>query len=210
VELAIDCICNCAFAACECAFPSGRDQQFCIDQIQAALCNGEVLAGWTQGSPVLPDVSFPDGGFAFDDALSGMWVAPPFSTSLVYTMTGPAKFTAILDFPTGFQNKFEVVTSTQSLGSFGPGEPVLFPGLGVTTFTISGIAPQVDTKDPTAFPLRLAYDQATADFTMRPAPEPGAGVGTLSVLGALAGLRPAREKSRAASPHGAATPQSVR
>ena len=51
----------------------------------------------------------------------------------------------------------------------------------VDFFTVSGIAPLVDAASPTAFPTYLAFNRATASFTMTPVPE-----SSTLLLGALA------------------------
>jgi hypothetical protein len=46
------------------------------------------------------------------------------------------------------------------------------PGGGVSSFEIFGIKPKVDSADGGAFPLQLAFNTASANFTMRAVPEP--------------------------------------
>ena len=88
---------------------------------------------------------------------------------LISTMTGGSLFTNILDFPTGFDDTFEIFAGGSLLGSFGPGDSVdftSFAGGGVSEFLVRGINPLVDVENPAGFPLQLAYNTPTADFVM--------------------------------------------
>lgn len=149
--------------------------------VAASNCNttgkrptNPVLPTQTQRPPSQPPI------FRFFD-LSALWFDPPIATGYQYTMTGPALFTAVLDFPTGIDadNLFTVSVGNVVLGQFGPGQPVRFAeyasqlgaslvrGVGVTSFNISGIAPARETEDPTAFPIQLEFDLPSAAFTMQ-------------------------------------------
>jgi hypothetical protein len=112
------------------------------------------------------------------------WVDPPLAFGYEYQMLSDSNFTAILDFPTGFADQFTVsVGDTPLPGSFGPGDSVVFPP-DTRTFRITGINPLVDADRPDAFPIRLVFDTARADFTMRPLVEPAPPTGRqLSFLG---------------------------
>lgn len=124
--------------------------------------------GSSQESPVLPD-GMSDGSFNFVGVVTGAWVDPPVAEGFRYTMTSDSLFTQIEDFPTGFPTPFTVSVNGEVLGEFGPGDSVdftQFPGGGVKEFTIGGLTPLVDPENPLAFPLKLAFDDDTADFTM--------------------------------------------
>lgn len=118
---------------------------------------------------------------------SGCWIDPPISSSFVYSMTNSARFTDIVDFPSGFGSSIKVSVAGSSLGLFGPGDSVDFtgfPGGGVTEFTVSGIYPGADLGSAEAFPIQLAFDSASAAFTMT-----SAAPGTVPTLAwPLAGL----------------------
>lgn len=140
----------------------------------AAITNPPV--GASQQVPILPSFVH-ENTFTFSDVQSGQWVDPPSAYGFEYQMTDGSKFTSIMDFPTGFAEKFTITTGGMVLGAFGPGEAVDFSGLpggGVSSFRVTGIDPTVDPENPTAFPLRLSFDTASADFTMSPisVPEP--------------------------------------
>jgi len=190
-DVTVRCICQCGFAACECSLGGLGYAELCVNTI-AQICNDN-LTGILQSSPVLPNVTSP-GRFQFENAISGMWVDPPPTDGFFYTMTGDSLFTSILEFPTGFSQPFIVRVGEQELGSFVPGNSVSFEsfaGGGVDAFEISGIAPEVDSEDPAAFPLRLSYNTAAADFIMT-APEPGA----LSLGGAALAVLALRRRGR--------------
>ena len=97
------------------------------------------------------------------------------------------------DFPPGFTSPFTVEANGQNLGSYSPGQIVDFTQFstgGVSNFRVTGINPLVDPANPTVFPLKLAFNTPTANFTMQgltPAitavPEPG----TLALLAMAAG-----------------------
>jgi hypothetical protein len=86
-------------------------------------------------------------------------------------MASDSLFTKVLDFPTGFQNAFSVSAGGISLGQFAPGQNVdfgSFPGGGVSSFRVTGIAPLVDASNPAAFPIKLEFKTQTASFVMLP------------------------------------------
>jgi hypothetical protein len=132
--------------------------------------------GWTQETPVMPTVDLPD-RWRFTDIPSGRWVDPPTAYGFQYTMLGDALFTEVLDFPTGIDddNLFTISVGEQVLGEFSPGESVSFLdllGTGVAEFRITDINPLVDPEDPSAFPLKLAFDAEKASFDMMALTEP--------------------------------------
>jgi len=165
--------------------------------------------GSTQENPILPDL-INDQTWVFTNVPTGQWVDPPMASGFEYTMTSNSLFTSILDFPNGIDsdNLFEVLVAGMSLGQFGPGQTVDFTsysGGGVSGFTIAGINPAVDGGDPTAFPLKLAFNTPTASFTMQPiqasgaqpVPEPASMLGIMA-FGALGGGRLLKRKKQAA------------
>jgi hypothetical protein len=120
-------------------------------------------------TPLLP-TSSTGGTFVFNAAPSRQWFDPPATDGYFYEMTGGSLFTSILGFPTGFTSPFEVYSGGSYLGSFSPGDTLSFSGGGVSSFTIKGIDPTVDSGDPLAFPLQLEFNTPTADFTMTALP----------------------------------------
>lgn len=139
--------------------------------------------GEYQQAPIPPSATPSSGepGFVFENSTSGLWFDPPITTEYTYSMLSLGSlFTAILDFPTGFEDPFEVVVDGVSLGHYLPGEMADFsgfPGGGVSEFVVRGINPGVDVEDAAGFPLRLAFNTPTANFVMIPTgivPEPSA------------------------------------
>src|SRR5262249_21952620 len=121
----------------------------------------------------------------------GGWYDPATASGYTYAMTGQSLFTEILNFPSGFDQPFDVTSPGCSIpGSFSPGDSVDFVSLcghGVSQFSVTGIDPTFDPSNPTAFPIQLLFDTPTADFVAAPlgpagpvpAPEPT----TLALLG---------------------------
>ncbi len=138
-------------------------------------------AGESPSAPILPVIR--PGFFQCLICSSGGWIDPEAAYGYTYQMLGGSLFTGILDFPTGFSNQFMVVADGVILGSFGPGQGVTFPGSGTVAFTILGIEPAVDSTDPGAFPLRLAFNTPTASFAMTPISTPEPAPITLLSLG---------------------------
>ena len=131
------------------------------------------LPGSTQAAALLPASQTTNGNgtttWLIADAPSGKWVDPPVATTCDFAMTETSLFTKVLDFPTGFADEFTVIAEGATLGTFGPGEPCDFVSLlghGVSAFRITDINPGADPDSPTAFPIQLEYDTATASFTM--------------------------------------------
>jgi hypothetical protein len=132
--------------------------------------------GWTQDNPVMPTVTEP-GTWIFDDVPSGRWVDPPTAYGFRYTMLEDSLFTDILDFPIAIDddNLFTISVGDTILGEFSPGESVNFVSLlghGVSEFAITDINPLVDPEDPSAFPLKIAFNTEQADFKMEAIPAP--------------------------------------
>ncbi|WP_228055831.1 hypothetical protein [Lusitaniella coriacea] len=150
--------------------------------------------GWTQDNPILPQI-VESGQWIFEDVPSRHWFDPPTAYGSCYTMLDDSLFTEILDFPIGIDedNSFKISVDDTTLGEFSPGENVDFISLlggGVSSFTLTEIDPLIDTEDPSAFPLQLAFNTKTADFKMealsKPStvPEPRTMMGLL-VLGLI-------------------------
>lgn len=157
---------------------------------RALLANGQAINDWmwsdqwlvnsgqTQDNPILPTRSEAN-IWIFEDAPSRRWFDPPTTYGFRYTMSGNSLFTEILDFPIGIDddNAFTISVNDKVLGAFSPGQNVNFVSLlgqGVSEFNLTDINPYVDAGDPTAFPLKLAFDTATADFEMKAIPAPAA------------------------------------
>lgn len=126
--------------------------------------------GNTQDNPFLPDRIGDNGGiWWFDRVPSRRWFDPPTTFGFGYEMESDSLFASILDFPTGFDAPFTVSVGDEVLGQFLPGQTTSFIdilGEGVSHFTVTGISPTVDSSDPTAFPLKLAFDTDYASFQM--------------------------------------------
>jgi hypothetical protein len=105
---------------------------------------------------------------------SGLWYDPPLALGFDFVQTGSSLFTEIVSLPVGIDGDgmFEVEVGTQSLGQFAAGSGVDFRqilgGNGVAAFRIVGIDPAVDSTDAAVFPVQLAFDTPTAEFTMIP------------------------------------------
>jgi len=127
--------------------------------------------GGCQSNQMMPDFADPGAGFfEFSNVGTGLWYDPPGASGYEYTMTDDSLFTDILNFPGGFDGPFQVETEGNDLGIFGPGESVDFEALvghGVSQFSITGISPETDPSDPGAYPIHLAFDVATASFSMQ-------------------------------------------
>lgn len=165
------------------------------DQVKTEIEKMELRGANNQNQPIWPVPTGGGEGFDFQNSLGRSWIDPPSVDGYTYTMNGSSLFTRILDFPTGFDQGFEVLVDGTLLGTFGPGDEVDFVSLlggGVEEFTVQGISPLVEEGDPTAFPLQLQYNTDTASFTMTPIPEPAAW--TLAVLAGLVGMSRRRRR----------------
>ena len=179
--------------------------------MQVFLSSGEALyvadrtgmgassPGDSQANPILPD-DIVDGVYTFTNAPSDTWIDPPTQNGFRYEMTGGSRFTGILDFPDGFGVPFRVVANDQELGAFGPGDALVFPGGGVTSFEVLDIEPGFDPTDSEAFPLRLAFDTPTASLQMTAVPEPGGPASAVGALLTLCGLHARAGAARLSSP----------
>lgn len=126
--------------------------------------------GSSQNNPILPDITDKN-RFIFRDVPSGRWYDPPTTYGFRFLMTSDSLFTGILDFPTGIDrdNLFTLSVGNQLIGEFSPNKSVDFVALfgqGVSEFTITGIDPLVDATNPTALPIKLAFNTETANFEM--------------------------------------------
>jgi hypothetical protein len=181
-----------------------QQQQFSLSG-NGALVTGPVGDGSSAASPILPTAVVP-GGFSFNTVTSGRWYDPPAASGFEYDMTGGSLFTDVLDFPGGFGQPFAVTVDGNLLGTFSPGQSVHFAdysgplggslvgGQGVDHFTISGINPLADAGDPSAFPLQLGFNTATASFNMTAVPEPSLALSCAAALLLLA-TRPSKTRS---------------
>lgn len=128
------------------------------------------IPGSSQNNPILPDITDKN-RFIFRNVPSGLWYDPPTTYGFSFLTTSDSLFTEILDFPVGIDNDnlFTVSVGNQILGEFSPSKSVDFVALfgqGVSEFTITGIDPLVDATNPTAFPIKLAFNTETANFEM--------------------------------------------
>lgn len=134
---------------------------------------GNGCLGSTQFAPILPGSIDSLGNMSFTGAPTRHWFDPPLAHGYAFVSTGAARFSQILSFPDNVDadNTFIVRSGGHVLGTFHSGQGVNFvslTGAPVTSFEIYGISPPVDDLSPGAFPIKLAFDQATADFTMTP------------------------------------------
>jgi hypothetical protein len=128
--------------------------------------------GQAQGLPDHP-CAYQYPTFQFCNGRTGRWFDPPLAIGYDFQQTGSSLFTDILALPVGIDGDglFEVQVGNQSLGQFAQGTGVSFVqllGNGVPSFRIVGIDPAKDSTDVEAFPVKLAFNTPTADFTMTP------------------------------------------
>lgn len=143
---------------------------FAIVQSTSGMMTGTstcALQGDTQQFPVIPEV-----GYQFANAPTAQWFDPPLALGYEFQQTGASLFNGILTLPIGIDGDglFEVQVGNQSLGQFAEGAGVDFVQLlggGVPSFRIIGIDPAIDAVDG-CFPVKLAFDTPSADFTMTP------------------------------------------
>jgi hypothetical protein len=160
--------------------------------------------GSSQANPVLPDVIEND-RFIFRGGRSGNWFDPPMTPGFRYEMLSNSLFTQVLNLPVGIDSDetFAVLVGDVLLGQFRSNQSVDFVALlggGVSEFTIAGIDPLVNSQDPIAFPVRLAFNTETADFSMQPVstaavPEPASLFGMLVAGASGVSLRLRQKKS---------------
>lgn len=155
---------------------------------------GGVETGTTPENPVLPIVDLDPVTnapiFEFPAPVSGRWYDPPFADGFVYALTGGATFDKLTAPPLslGFAGPFTLSSGGTMLGTISAGGDFLFAP-GVTSFTLSGIAPGIDFASPgfsTAFPAYLEWTGAASALTITPTfpagtvfPPPGGGGGAI-------------------------------
>ena len=142
-------------------------------QFDSALFLG---AGSSQSVPI---IGVPSGGdvprWEFVNVPSNAWFDPPLTDAFLFETVDDAHFDKIVSLPKGFAEPFEILVGDRSLGVFTDEESIDFVrllGAGVSSFKIKNIAPLVDSRDATAFPIQLAFDRETASFSMTPLPIP--------------------------------------
>ena len=143
--------------------------------VEIVLLDNVSYPGGPDSSPTNPNPprpcpdGVPAGTFCFTPptAIGPAWYDPPVTNAFDFS-SQDAKFTSINDFPSGFAAPFIVSTGGAVLGSFMPGQSVIFPNGGVHEFRISGILPSVDGGNPYAFPINLSLDKVGVVFTMTP------------------------------------------
>jgi len=119
----------------------------------------------SQDVPLLPTFNPETGIFQFRDGISGAFYDPPAASGFDYAITSPGSLFTKITFPTGFGSNLMVSSGGTSFGTFGPGDMLNFSS-GVSSFSLTGIAPPVDPSDPLAFPLQLEFNTPTASFDM--------------------------------------------
>jgi len=119
----------------------------------------------SQDVPLLPTFNPESGVFQFRDVISGAWMDPPAASGFDYAITSLGSLFTKITFPTGFGSNLMVSSGGTSFGTFGPGDMLNFSS-GVSSFSLTGIAPPVDPNDPLAFPLQLEFNTPTASFDM--------------------------------------------
>jgi REJ domain. len=123
------------------------------------------FVGSSPTDPILPN-SIEDGVFVFQFPLGGNWYDPPFAGGFTYSLTGGETFSEVGAPPASFGfGPVDVVVGGAILATLNPGEHFLFAP-GVTTFSLQGISPLVDTADPTAFPTFLDFTGTPTSLTM--------------------------------------------
>lgn len=151
-----------------------------------AVFNDGLLVESRDGSREHPYLPYPVNGASEFPSLPPGYYDPAAASGFNYQLADGARFTRAFDFPTGFNGPFTVLVDGQVVGQYAAGDTVdfsSFPGGGVTSFTVKGINPTVDSSDPLAFPLGLDFDRATAIVTMVAVPEPS--TWALAAFGAL-------------------------
>lgn len=137
---------------------------------------GGVETGTTAENPVLPIVELDPITkapiFEFPAPVSGRWYDPPFADGFVYALTGGATFEKLIAPPLslGFAGPFTLSSGGTALGTISAGGEFLF-GSGISSFTLSGIAPGIDFESPgfsTAFPAYLEWTGTASALTVTP------------------------------------------
>ena len=146
--------------------------------------------GSSQINPHMPtDANYNDGNPLLMFTLSNLdpangWFDPPTADAYDFHAR-EGLFTAIADFPAGFDDAFTVTINGTNYGPFSPGQSMSFasfPGGGISDFTVSGISPDADRRYPLSFPIKLNFNTPDPEFTMTPMPEPS----SLALVGMLA------------------------
>ncbi|MBL1177193.1 PEP-CTERM sorting domain-containing protein [Pantanalinema sp. GBBB05] len=157
--------------------------------------------GSSQDYPILPE-AIKSGEWVFWNAPSGKWFDPPITPGFRYQMLSNSLFNS-LGLPIGIDGDdlFTISVGNLVLGQFNSHQSIDFVsllGTGVSEFTITAINPLVSAQDPAAFPVRLAFDTATADFSMTAIEDNSAAVPEpSSILGLLlAGITGTKLKRR--------------
>jgi hypothetical protein len=155
---------------------------------EMTFLNYSIEPGAFQRMPILPP-NPPSQTAAFRDVPSRRYFDPPLASGFRFSAVNGTLFDSIVALPTGFQSGFEIWVDGGKVGSAGAGEGFSFTGtLGAPTaeFEVRNIRPFVDGSSPTAFPIMLAFTEATGSFDMTSIPAPWvtikpAGVGAVEI-----------------------------
>lgn len=158
-----------------------------------------IAPGALQSHPLVTGATS-DYHYHFDNAHSHQWLDPAPASAIQFQTTDGSLFNQIEGLPTGFDQPFEVSVNGVSLGFFDSNQSVNFTkllGHGVSSFEISHIVPGVDPASQTAFPIQLAFNTDTANFTMTPVPEPSSFViAAIAAVGFIGGVRGTKRRLR--------------
>jgi hypothetical protein len=124
--------------------------------------NAPAPAGYCQDYPRFPS-PVENGGQtqAITSANNGQWLDSDYGTSLTFSApTSGVLITDIFDFPAGFSGGFHVFAGGMDLGTYQPGDHVIFPNGGVKGFTVTGI----NTDGATAnLAFKLGFSASSSD-----------------------------------------------
>lgn len=96
-----------------------------------------------------------------------------------YTAVDGSRFVQVADFPDGFKTPVRLAVGDVVLGQFKPGDKLIFADYaallgalladgGVTTFTVTGIDPDLTLSHAPKFSLQLGFFGGAGDFAIRP------------------------------------------
>jgi len=176
---------------------SGASMGINTDTVNGLYYLDNVL--WADGpgisatNPLYPDSSTSGGGCGsgkvcwFWPAVLGfdLFFDPAGANAYTYQTLDGSLFTSVSGFPSGFASAFDISSGGTNYGLFGPGQKLIFPGGGVSQFTISGITPAVNGSSPTAFPIQIGLNRIGASVEATAFEQSGSSVPEPSFLGIL-------------------------